>query len=129
MAYSPAALAALAEEFGAHSEQHQVANMLVSLGEDFVGPCRHSYGPTGARSYWYRCRNYDTESRLCTAYDSRPDMCRNYPYRSTCRYLDCAAPYGVAAVKAAAARAVACLFERGDVVGYLVELQAVPVDW
>ncbi len=29
----------------------------------------------------FTCRHWDTETRLCTVYDQRPDMCRDYPYR------------------------------------------------
>jgi Fe-S-cluster containining protein len=33
------------------------------------------------------CRHFDEETRLCGAYDSRPQMCRNYPYTATsCDY-------------------------------------------
>lgn len=32
------------------------------------------------------CRHWDTETRLCTAYDQRPAMCRFYPYGNECDY-------------------------------------------
>lgn len=32
------------------------------------------------------CRHWDTETRLCTAYETRPEMCRNYPYLGSCDY-------------------------------------------
>jgi Fe-S-cluster containining protein len=28
----------------------------------------------------YTCRHFDDESRLCTIYEQRPEMCRDYPY-------------------------------------------------
>lgn len=30
------------------------------------------------------CRHWDTETRLCTVYDDRPLMCREYPYGGPC---------------------------------------------
>jgi Fe-S-cluster containining protein len=33
------------------------------------------------------CRHWDRETRLCTVYDQRPSMCREYPYyASDCDY-------------------------------------------
>jgi Fe-S-cluster containining protein len=28
----------------------------------------------------YTCRHFDDETRLCTIYERRPEMCRDYPY-------------------------------------------------
>jgi Fe-S-cluster containining protein len=38
--------------------------------------------PTGERSegmYAYRCDGFDAATRLCTAHDDRPPICRAYP--------------------------------------------------
>jgi Fe-S-cluster containining protein len=40
------------------------------------------YGPL------YTCRHWDEETRLCTVYEDRPDMCRDYPYNRACQH-DC----------------------------------------
>lgn len=32
------------------------------------------------------CRHWDIETRLCTVYEQRPRMCRDYPYGRTCDY-------------------------------------------
>ena len=29
---------------------------------------------------WYTCRAFDATSRRCTIYETRPKMCRNYPW-------------------------------------------------
>lgn len=34
----------------------------------------------------YTCRHWDPETRLCTAYEQRPWMCRAYPYGRHCEY-------------------------------------------
>lgn len=42
---------------------------------------KHEKGPD---TLWYRCRNWDEETRLCRIYESRPEMCRDYPYHRGC---------------------------------------------
>lgn len=32
----------------------------------------------------YTCKNWDEETKLCTKYDARPDMCATYPYETVC---------------------------------------------
>lgn len=32
----------------------------------------------------FTCRHWDEATRLCTAYEQRPWMCRDYPYGRTC---------------------------------------------
>lgn len=34
----------------------------------------------------HTCRHFDDETRLCTAYEQRPKMCRDYPYASGCHH-------------------------------------------
>jgi Fe-S-cluster containining protein len=34
----------------------------------------------------FDCRYFDRETRLCTAYDRRPEMCRTYPDEGLCGY-------------------------------------------
>lgn len=36
----------------------------------------------------YTCRHWDEDTRLCTVYADRPEMCREYPYASRCQH-DC----------------------------------------
>ncbi len=39
---------------------------------------------------WYRCIYWNEESRLCTNYGHRPQMCRDFPYGQPCGYgCDC----------------------------------------
>lgn len=35
---------------------------------------------------YYSCRAWDEETRLCTIYDTRPQMCRGYPYGRGCQH-------------------------------------------
>jgi Fe-S-cluster containining protein len=34
----------------------------------------------GKKWEWFTCRHWDEQTRLCTVYDKRPKMCRDYPY-------------------------------------------------
>jgi uncharacterized protein len=34
---------------------------------------------TGTRTFVFRCTHFDTATRSCDSYDSRPGMCRDYP--------------------------------------------------
>lgn len=40
-------------------------------------------------AHYYTCKHFDTEARKCTIYEHRPLMCRDYPYKSGCRYKAC----------------------------------------
>jgi Fe-S-cluster containining protein len=43
----------------------------------------------------YTCRHWDTETRLCTQYENRPALCRNYPYRGSCNHEGCTYRMGI----------------------------------
>lgn len=34
----------------------------------------------------YTCRHWDEQTRLCTVYDQRPMICRDYPYGQPCSH-------------------------------------------
>ena len=38
---------------------------------------------------WYTCRLFDDLTNLCTDYENRPDMCRNFPWFGRCIYPGC----------------------------------------
>lgn len=38
------------------------------------------------REPFYRCRHFDAATRLCTVYERRPNMCRDYPGASGCKW-------------------------------------------
>lgn len=47
---------------------------------------------TGEKSsgcYHYSCKHYNNKEKMCTIYDTRPEMCRGYPYGNACRYKGC----------------------------------------
>lgn len=35
---------------------------------------------------FFRCRHWDETTRLCGIYDTRPAMCRDYPYGQPCEH-------------------------------------------
>lgn len=43
--------------------------------------------PGGA--HYYSCKHFDTKANLCTIYEHRPAMCRDYPNGKPCNYKHC----------------------------------------
>lgn len=38
---------------------------------------------------FYTCKNFNTETNDCGIYETRPRMCRDYPYGDSCRVQGC----------------------------------------
>lgn len=38
--------------------------------------------------WWYTCKHWNKESKLCNIYSKRPKMCVDYPYGKPCTYCD-----------------------------------------
>lgn len=38
---------------------------------------------------WYTCRHWNKETRLCMEYESRPGLCRDFPYGKKCFVKGC----------------------------------------
>lgn len=56
-----------------------IANMLI-----YLEPDDKPNEETGDLGAWYTCKNWDTETRRCMIYETRPMMCRGYPYGKEC---------------------------------------------
>jgi Fe-S-cluster containining protein len=69
------------------NDVHIVALMLVPLGEDThdIDGVPFVHGP----QMMYTCKHFDKDKGDCTIYAERPQMCREYPYLSHCRYEGC----------------------------------------
>lgn len=39
-----------------------------------------------AGEHYFTCKHWDTETRLCTAYSERPQMCQNYGTTEPCKH-------------------------------------------
>lgn len=80
-------------------EFHQVMAMIefvrpgdgnVSSGTRGLKHNRKHWQGSGYQRVWhYRCKNFDTEKRICKIYEDRPQMCRNFPHSSKCQYKKC----------------------------------------
>ena len=35
---------------------------------------------------YFTCKNWDPETKLCRTYETRPRMCREYPYARACEF-------------------------------------------
>lgn len=73
----------------------QIAEMLIPLTpkeareryERFSGTkARPGTFTWEARGHHFTCKNWDEETRLCTIYEDRPTMCRDYPYGQECQH-------------------------------------------
>lgn len=76
-----------------------IADMLVPLRALTVGARKVSSvdlvteedvrdAPGGCWGWAFTCRHFDTTNRVCTAYEDRPQMCRDFPYGKKCPYGD-----------------------------------------
>jgi Fe-S-cluster containining protein len=65
--------------------------MLGYLGYHDWDPCNpkkhHSI-----KSHHYTCKHHDSKTGLCTIYEFRPFMCRNYPNGHSCPFPGCKLP-------------------------------------
>lgn len=73
-----------------------VAEMVISISPSREKLESHIGESAGKNGNWYTCRNFDKETRNCKIYDSRPRMCRDFPYgilaendKTKCYYKSC----------------------------------------
>lgn len=74
------------------SEIRTVARMAIPIArEDWQELCvTDDCEAVEAQGGWmYTCKNFDTVAGNCTIYETRPNMCRDYPYGRACRYREC----------------------------------------
>lgn len=70
----------------------QIAEMVVYLGAHRNYPGSPDSKPYGEPLHFYTCKNFDSDTGKCRAYDTRPKMCSDYPYEEHCRYEGCTSP-------------------------------------
>jgi Fe-S-cluster containining protein len=58
----------------------QLAERTNSADARFAVAHWHPTGETGDAGHAYRCDRFDPVTRLCTAHDERPPICRGYPW-------------------------------------------------
>lgn len=78
----------------------QVFDMVRFIRTDFTPPDKEARGlkknkykaplnVLSARFYHYSCKNFDKETKKCTIYEDRPNMCRTHAAYGGCSYRDC----------------------------------------
>ena len=79
-------IARLARHFGITSEMARKRHTYTSSAEGVAAEqiLRHQKDSI----YASVCKFFGRESRRCTVYAARPNVCRRYPYGSTCGYYD-----------------------------------------
>ena len=72
-----------------------IADMLIPLSGEETRDRVRRFGVGGSESnlaedeyegHRFTCRHWDEDTRLCTDYENRPEMCRDYPYHHECRH-------------------------------------------
>lgn len=78
---------------GNGADQLMIADMLVPLTDEEADERCERFGidpnfpalcAANGQKQLYTCKNWDEETKLCTVYEARPDMCATYPYAKTC---------------------------------------------
>lgn len=80
--YSPSELHTLTS----HKDDALIARMVLYKGK-YRAP--NSNFPGEPEAHHYTCRYFDRETRDCTIYEQRPDMCRDHPYNRPCTFKGC----------------------------------------
>ena len=78
------------------ADNQAVIDMLVALSPE-EQQRRHEATPTVPRPGWvynpatpfFTCRHFDEATRNCLIYETRPAMCRDYPYGKQCGFVGC----------------------------------------
>jgi Fe-S-cluster containining protein len=75
-----------AEERFALKDDEVMKNMLTLIGKDVFNASEYPAGEEEiyANQYNHTCKFWDRETKLCTVYDKRPQMCSEYPYDGIC---------------------------------------------
>lgn len=87
-------------KLGPDSDGDFIRDMVVPLAPDQVLPRLLAFGypvpaakagttcedlaPDEPPATFFTCRHWDEGTRLCTAYETRPQMCRRFPYAKEC---------------------------------------------
>jgi Fe-S-cluster containining protein len=86
LSFGPRRLRRMAREDKA-PDIKQIAAMLLYVGYQRVGKLSDSPEWTRKKAHFYRCANLVDGN--CSIYESRPKMCREYPYGERCSYAKC----------------------------------------
>jgi hypothetical protein len=78
----------LAEHFGVTEEQARKRYTKKGFKEDGMDERPRVLRHQEDEHFGSICRFFDTEKRLCTVYEARPKICREYPGRKRCGYYD-----------------------------------------
>lgn len=90
--YFPVTSEELSQRTPRMRDGQKIANMLIPLTNKEAAERLERFGslaePPEARDegHFYTCRHWDEETKLCTIYEHRPDMCRYFPYGMDCEH-------------------------------------------
>jgi Fe-S-cluster containining protein len=95
---TPREIAEKIEQDGAFNgnDGRMVQDMLVPLTTEEANARAERFGVPAkmiSKDHMFTCRHWDEDTRLCTVYEHRPDLCRDFPYGKACPN-DCGAEGG-----------------------------------
>ena len=71
------------------SDIHLIAPMVTYLGFFLEPPVKVVNTVVPHAAHYYSCKHFNREKKICTIYEDRPGMCRDYPYGRKCNYAEC----------------------------------------
>ena len=74
-------------DLGDHNRQ--VLNMVIPVEDAEYCDVEGDRMPIGAPYTLFTCKNFNTETRDCTIYEARPEMCRSAGEDNLCSYDEC----------------------------------------
>lgn len=91
--YLPTTYAQMQDKKKRLRDGDQIAGMIVPLTPKEARERHERFGGGGAeqfkwkyRGHHFTCKHWDEETKLCTIYPDRPDMCRDFPYGDPCPF-------------------------------------------
>lgn len=78
-----------------YQDMHLIAPMVVHLGYGTKAPKQVNptdealQGKPEILAHRYRCKHFDATKKICTIYEIRPMMCRDYPGKNPCNFAGC----------------------------------------
>lgn len=79
-----------------YEDMDTIMNMVIPISPSREKLNSHIGESASKNGNWYTCKNFDKETRNCKIYNTRPRMCRDFPYgilseidKTKCYYKSC----------------------------------------
>ena len=72
-----------------YKDIHLITPMVIYLGFTDKKPRQIVKSKKPSINHRYRCKHFDAKAKVCTIYEIRPAMCRDYPGKTGCNFAGC----------------------------------------